>query len=348
MSLILKGINFGGVFNSSGARNFFSNGEIGHGWRQHRLLKYMPGYSWDGSTFIAKTTTLEGRLGHLNLGSDLQPKSFIPDCVYVDWTKAIVLNDVSLSGPGAKALLDYCVWQNLRRPFLISFMSVAETDEAILEETTKFCRLIDQHRHCFVTKFGLEMNDSCPNLKGHDPQSRIAGATERLRAAKRILPDIPIVWKINALTSPWVAKQITDTGCCDAASVSNTIPWRKNATWTKNPKSWINWRALFGTDISPLKRRGYGNGGLSGWPLLELVIDWVTTFRNIGATIPVKAGGGIQRKKDVLMVTAAGANAIELGTIGFLKSWRLGGLIDYGNRIIEQDDRRINKPALTR
>lgn len=344
MSLYLLGTDFGRVFNSSGARNFFPVGKIGNGWRQHRLLKYAPGYSWDGSSFIAKTTTLEGRPGHLNLGSNLQPKSFMPDCVYVDWAKAIVLNDVSLSGPGTKALLDYGIWQNLTEPFLISFMSVAKTAKERLEETIAFCTLISQVRYTFRVAFGLEINDSCPNA-GHDPQSLVGEAAERIMAVRRILPGIPIVWKINALTSPWTAKQVIDTGCCDAISVSNTIPWWQNATWTEKSASKIDWQALFDTDVSPLKLRGYGDGGLSGWPLLELVIDWVKTARDIGMTIPVKAGGGIQRKNDILRLTIAGANAIELGTIGFLRFWRLGGLIDYGNRIIEQDDRIINKPA---
>lgn len=333
MSLNLRSANFGQVFNSSGARNFFPTGAIGNGWRQHKLLRLIPGYSWDGATFIAKTTTLEGRLGHLDLRSDLQPKSFIPGCVYVDWRKAIALNDVSLSGSGAEKLLDLGIWQELTEPFLISFMSVAPTPEARLEETIVFCKLLKLYLNRFRTKIGLEINDSCPNA-GHDPQSLIAEAAQKFAAVREALPNVPLVWKINALTSPWIVKQIVGTGYGIALSVSNTIPWQQNATWAKHPKSQIDWQALFGTDISPLKQRGYGNGGLSGWPLLNLVAEWVATAINIGIATHIKAGGGIQRKADIRLMIDAGADAIELGCVGFLRPWRLRSLINYGNRMI--------------
>jgi len=50
--MILRGIEFGNVFNASGARGFF-----GEGYVYHRLWRPF-GLSYDGSTFVAKTTTL--------------------------------------------------------------------------------------------------------------------------------------------------------------------------------------------------------------------------------------------------------------------------------------------------
>lgn len=333
MAYVLRNINFGNIFNVSGARNFFPAGIIGNGWRQHEPLKLIPGYSWEGSTFISKTTTLEPRLGNLDLRSDLQSRKFMADCVYVDWLKAIALNDVSLSGPGAAQLLNYYVWQQQTEPLLISFMAVAETAEDRIDETINFCAKIKAQSRFFRTKFGLEINDFCPNT-GHDPRLQIIEAPEKLKIARTILPDVPITWKINALTSPEDAKKITDTGLCDGLAVSNTIPWLQNAAWTNKSGTRIDWQGLFGTDISPLKKRGYGNGGLSGWPLLNLVVEWVATARDIGITIPIKAEGGIQKREDIQRLAAVGANAIGLGCVSFLRPWRLKGLIDYGNMVI--------------
>lgn len=336
MSLILRRIDFGKVFNVAGARNFFGSGSIGGGWRQHKPLKLIPGYSWQGSTFISKTTTLYERPGKMPLRADLQSEEYLPDCVYVDWRKAIALNDISLSGPGAMILLNLSIWQKMTKPLLISFMSVAPDKKSRLIETRAFCVYLDRVRRIqprFLAKFGLEINDSCPNA-GHDPQTLVAEAAEKLEVVRTILPDLPVVWKINALTSPEEAKQVVDTGLLDAVAVSNTIPWLQNATWTNKPSTQIDWQKLFGTDISPLKQRGYGDGGLSGWPLLNLVIEWVATSRDIGITIPIKAEGGIQKEQDISRLACVGADAVGLGCVSFLRPQRLKGLIDHGNMIL--------------
>lgn len=341
MSLELKGINFGNVFNVSGARNFFGPNKIGGDWRQHRPLKLIPGYSWEGSTFISKTTPLKPRIGNMDLRQDLQPVEFFPSCIYIDYFKAIALNDVSLSSPGAEALLSYGFWQNMPGPFLISFMAIAETPEARLEETMAFCVLLKKNLADFKAKFGLEVNISCPNV-GHKPAILIKEAVGALKIVKSILPATPRILKVNALTSPQDVKKIIDQGDCDALAISNTIPWLQNATWTNNPATQINWVELFENDVSPLKRRGYKNGGLSGWPLLNLLVEWVETARRINVTIPIKAEGGIQRKRAIRRLACAGANAIGLGCVNFLRPHRLGGLIKYGNSILGEDQRRQN------
>lgn len=341
MSLKLKGINFGNVFNVSGARNFFGPNKVGGDWRQHRPLKLIHGYSWEGSAFISKTTPLKPRIGNMDLRQDLQPVEFFPSCIYIDYFKAIALNNVSLSSPGAEALLSYGFWQKMTEPFFISFMAIAETPEARLEETMAFCVLLKRNLAGFKAKFGLEINISCPNA-GHKPEALIKEAVSTLKVVKSILPDTPLVLKINALTNPRDVKRITEQGYCDALAISNTIPWLQNAAWTKRPSMQIDWLKLFGDTISPLKLRGFGNGGLSGWPLLNLVVEWVMVARQINITLPIKAEGGIQKKEDIRRLVIAGANAIGLGSVSFLRPHRLGGLIKYGNSILGEDKRRQN------
>lgn len=127
--------------------------------------------------------------------------------------------------------------------------------------------------------------------------------------------------------------------------MSNTIPWLENATWTYKLATLIDWPALFEDTISPLERRGYGQGGLSGWPLLNLVVEWVATARQIGITLPIKAEGGIQKKKDIRRLATAGADAIGLGCVSFLRPWRLKGLINYGNSLLNRSGRQTSTAA---
>ena len=337
MAYILEGLNFGNVFNVSGGRNSFGTGRIGGGWRQHKPLKLIPGYCWDGTTFISKTTTWNPRPGKMPLRSDLQSEKYLPDCVYVDWRKGIVLNDISWSGPGAAILLNLNIWQEFTKPFLISFGTVGQTKSTRLLEIHDFCGFLAMTRRIrphFLTKFGLEINDFCPNVD-HDPQSQLNEAPVKFKVARMLLPDVPLVWKISALISPEDIKKVTDSGLIDGLAVSNTIPWLENATWTKKSGTQIDWQGLFGTDISPLRQRGYGDGGLSGWPMLNLVVDWVATARDIGITIPIKAEGGIQKQADILRLANVGADAIGLGCVSFLRPWRLKKLIDFGNMVLE-------------
>ena len=109
--MILRGIDFGNVLNASGARNFF-----GEGWKQTHAVDFFGG--WRGSTFVAKTTTLnprmepEKKLGNMRLDpATLQPVDWFPDCVWFNFRSGLTLNAVGLSGPGLEALLDWGLWQ---------------------------------------------------------------------------------------------------------------------------------------------------------------------------------------------------------------------------------------------
>jgi len=130
--------------------------------------------------------------------------------------------------------------------------------------------------------------------------------------------------KLNILTKPESALAISNCGYCDFLSVSNTIPWGQLADR-------IDWRKLFGTDISPLKK--YGGGGLSSWPLLPHVVKWILDARRIGVKKPIKAGGGINCPDDVDLVCHAGGSAAEIGSVIPLRSWRIEKIIRRANSL---------------
>jgi len=323
MSIILRGIDFGSVFTASGTLNFF-----GQGYPYHKYYKLIPGFSFNGSTFVAKTTTIFSRAGNMPLDEDLQPKEFRPKCIYVDFLKGLGLNAVSLSGPGAQKLLATGLWQEREKPFFISFMAVGANKLERLEELRKFCWLLNFTE--FRIRFGLEINLSCPNTK-HNPKDLITEAAEMIKIANYILKNIPIIIKISVLIDPLMIKQIIAESNCDAVAVSNTIPWGQL------PDK-IDWEGLFGSKISPLQE--FGGGGFSGKHLLTLVRDWISEARNCGIETPIIGGGGIFCKKDVATIKYAGADAIFIGTVAMLRPWRVQGIINYANKIYQEGGAR--------
>ncbi|OGY45342.1 MAG: hypothetical protein A2729_00710 [Candidatus Buchananbacteria bacterium RIFCSPHIGHO2_01_FULL_39_14] len=313
--MILRGIDFGYVLTSAGARNFF-----GEGYWFHRLWPWSM-MDFTGSTFVTKTITLNARPGNMPLCQDqLSPREFFPKCVKVYWRKGLVLNAVGLSGPGAKWLFAAGTWQKIESPFFISFMAVSAELKERREELWQFVELFSRELSKFKAKVGLEINFSCPNV-GLKSEKLLDEVQEALTIAARL--NIPLVPNFNPLVSPESLKTICEHPGCDAVSVANTIPWGKL------PER-IDWVGLFGTDVSPLAK--FGGGGLSGWPLLPIVAETISEARKLGVKKPTIAGGGIFSIQAADKLIAAGASAIKFGTVCILRPWRVKRIIEYINQ----------------
>jgi len=328
--MILKGINFGPVCDASGVRNFDKSG-----WWYHKFL-WLLGLVFTGSSFVTKTTTLQPRLGtKLDPGGNMPlkkdgktPKKWFPDCVVVKWWIGVALNAVGLSGPGLFALLQKGVWQKLREPFMISFMSVKEKLSHRLDEAIAFAQAIRAERPKFHAKFGIQINLSCPNVgkKLITEDEFVEEAHTLLEAISKLLPGVPLIVKLSITTPVKTARRIANHRACDAICVSNTV------FWGALPER-INWKKIFGTDISPLEK--YGGGGLSGAPLLPLVEEWVREATSTGFPKPINAGGGILSKKDAIRLLDAGATSIFIGSVAFLRPWRVRGIIKAAHKYIK-------------
>jgi dihydroorotate dehydrogenase len=325
----LRGIEFGNVFNASGARGF--NGE---GYWFHWPWRWL-GLDYTGSTFVAKTTTLMSRAGNMLVDGKGRMRTWLPDCIVVKPFKGVVLNAVGLSGPGILALVEqwqkrldneYDEWaprlqgESLRPPMVVSLMGVLPTAEERLKELRAMIRLlqpliVSRHRLYDSPRLAVQINFSCPNV-GLDPSHLADEITSVLDAA--YMPAVPVMVKLNALVPVEVARSISAHEVCDAIVISNTIPWGQLPNY-------IDWKGLFGSDISPLAK--YGGGGLSGKPLLPIVIDWIRAARKAGMGKPIVGGGGILSSEDADSVLDAGANAIELGSVSILRPWRVKRII---------------------
>jgi dihydroorotate dehydrogenase len=309
----LRGIDFGHVLDASGARGWFGEG--------HSFHHFVPvGLDFAGSTFVAKTTTLQARRGNAVLARDgLTPRVLGQRCVKVNWRKGAVLNAFGLSGPGAQALFDTGRWQQRREPFFLSFMAIEQSAAGSLEEVRAFIRLLRQQLPRFSAKIGLQVNFSCPNVHPGDHITNFRSHLDEYQAL-----EIPIVPKISATLPVEAALAIADHPACDAICVSNSIPWGELSDR-------IDWRLLFG-DESPLK--DLGGGGLSGAPLLPIVADWVRNARSQGLRVPVNAGGGILKPADVDVLVRAGATSVFVGSIAMLRGWRLHRTISHANDLL--------------
>lgn len=316
----LRGIEFGSVGNAAGARNFF-----GEGYWFHRLPKSLcPDFG--GATFVAKTTTLLPRPGNMPLvvGSTV-PKEWFPRCIAVNWRKGAAVNAVGLSGPGADWLLTQLRWQLWPEPFFLSFCPGAGTSEGRLTETEEFVELLSKYLWQFRAPVGLQLNVSCPNI-GHDPTAVVQEAgkiLDRLGVLR-----IPVAVKFNVLAPLDVVWVVSDHPACDALVMGNTVPWEEVPETVRVE--------LFGSDRSPLEERGLPTGGLSGRPLLRYVVRWIERARHAGFGKPIVGCGGILSVEDAFAVLDAGAMAIELGSVAFLRPWRVQRIVRAVTRRVQQ------------
>jgi dihydroorotate dehydrogenase len=300
----LRGIPFGNVLSASGVQGFF-----GEGYWFHPYLKPF-GLDLSNFTFVAKTTTLEARPGNLRLRDDFTPAELMPNCIHVKPWQGVALNALGLSGPGVAALLQTGRWQVRQKPFFISFMSVDTTAQGRLDELKGFIELFGRYLPQFNAPVGLQINYSCPNVGLH-LDGLVNEVWDGLSIASRL--GIPLMPKFNVMLPPMIAKEIGEHPACDALCISNTIPYGQLSDR-------INWEKLFGSS-SPLRR--YGGGGLSGRPLLPLLLEWLVEIRRLGFTNPINAGGGILSLHDAWRVLDFGADSIFLGSIAFLRPWRV-------------------------
>lgn len=316
----IAGIDFGPIWGASGATNFF-----GEGWPYHRRLKqwFPNGFDYTGLTLVAKTTTLDPREGNMPLDHNLMPLESRPKCIYVSpysWLMGSALNAVGLSGPGAQDLFKDGRWQRMTEPFFLSFMSVAEDPLGRLAETQRFADLFMKYRDNIHANVGLQVNFSCPNVG-----LQVSNLIQEIGKTLETLGDlcVPLVPKLTVETPIEAALKISQHPLCEALCVSNTINFNNLTSWEKS--------RYFGTQKSPLEK--FGGGGASGSILREKVVEWVRDYRNAGGELHINAGGGILHPQDVSALKKAEADSVSIGSLFFLRPWRIQRIIKTAHTV---------------
>ncbi len=314
----LRNINFPPVIGASGVQGFFS----GYEYKYHKIFDNLIwGFDFEGMGFVGKTMTFESHKGNTQLASDgYSIKKFLPDSIWANHFKGVGLNSVGLSNPGAKFLLDQDIWQKRTDSFMLSFMAISKTPETRLEETRLFVETFKIYLSSFKGKVALQVNFSCPNV-GHDQIGLLKEVAEILNILSRL--DIPLVPKFNVLLSADSMSTIMKHEACDAICISNTLPFGERPDM-------VDWKRFF-PNGSPLAKHKYGNGGLSGKPLFPLLMEWLTEAEKLRPQKPIIAGGGILKRSDVVQLSRfSSVKAISLGSVAFLRPWRIRKIIRAG------------------
>lgn len=325
----IRGINFSNVFVSAGVLNFF-----GDGYWYHAIFKLIPGFKkLHEETFVSKTTVWDPRAGNLPLKNNLQPEELFPTCIKLYFFACAVLNAVNLSGPGAKTLFGFNIWQNLLKPLFISFMAVGQTKEEKIEEARQFIALFKEELPKFKAPVGIQVNVSCPNT-GHKTDELASGALEILELFSEL--GVPIDLKINTLFPIALLKEIERRRLCDVLTISNTIPYGSYPELI-NWRRFNAWYRLFGRARSPLAK--YGGGGLSSKKAFPIVTARIKELRAAGLTLPIKGSGGIINPRHVELMRAAGADAgIEIALVTMVRPWQVGRVIKRANKIFSENN----------
>lgn len=271
--------------------------------------------------FVSKTIVYPPRRGNMPMRSDLlTPRErLIPQSIVVKPLSGHVLNAVGLTGPGAEWALGQSRWQTRTEPFMISFMSVAKTLEERRAEARNFVTLMKRHLPDFQAPFAIQFNRACPN-SGHLPSEFYEETNEMLDILSEI--GVPIVVNFNPVVPGPVMLATAEHPACAALWIGNTIPWGD---------AHINWQEIFGTTKSPLAGRPLpvpGGGGLSGPACLPHTLERVMEARDLGITKPIVAGNGIQHASDAILLRDAGADAVAIGSVGIVRPWRMGSIIE--------------------
>ena len=315
MKRLINGIDFGPIWAMSGFFNFY-----GQGWPYHRLLKLV-GISFKKVTFVSKTVTLLPRVGNMPLKKNLMPVELIPKSVYQNFFRKHALNAVSLSGPGAGEILSSLKLRKKTKPFQLSFMSVADSEKERLNEFNGFTKILLRESPNYQTRIGLQLNITCPNTEHDNPQMKeILSMLDMCDVL--VEKGIAIILKISVEMPTANVLMFGEHRNCHAICTSNTV------SFGKLPNK-INWQRLF-PDGSPLLKRNLNiprPGGLSGAPLLPLVVEQIKELRQAGFAKHINGGGGILYKKDIDALVRAGADTVSIGSVAFLNPFAVPGII---------------------
>jgi len=207
-------------------------------------------------------------------------------------TPAGLLNAIGLANPGLRAFCERNIpfLEQFDTRIVVSIAGEREDDYLRLSERLNHIKRID----------GLEINISCPNIKGglsfsQDP-NKIFSLLKKLKRAS----EIPLIVKITPeAVSPVEIAQASKEGGAEAISLINTLIGM----------------AIDVEEQKPLLANI--TGGLSGPAIKPVALRWVWEVSQ-NVDLPIIGMGGIMNPEDALEFVLAGAEAIAIGTANFV------------------------------
>ncbi|MEI3607931.1 dihydroorotate dehydrogenase [Pseudogracilibacillus sp. SE30717A] len=149
---------------------------------------------------------------------------------------------------------------------------------------------------------GIELNISCPNLKGDGKAFGMDAAIshELVKKVKNVT-DKTIIAKLtpNVTSIQEIARACEEAGA-DGLNVANTLLAMAIDVHTRQPK--------------------IGNvlGGISGPAIKPIIVRMIYQVKQV-CSIPIIGCGGVMNAEDAIEMIIAGATAVQVGTASFIK-----------------------------
>jgi dihydroorotate dehydrogenase (NAD+) catalytic subunit len=207
-------------------------------------------------------------------------------------TAAGMINSVGLQGPGVEA------WLHDDLPALAASGArvVASIWGRSVDDYAAAARCLAAAPSCVVA---VEINLSCPNLKGEGMFAQSAIATQEVVTACAAAGRPRWAKLTAAVADVTTIAAAARAGGADAVTLVNTLP------------------AMV---IDPVARRavlGAGGGGLSGAAMHPVAVRAVYDVRAALPDLPIVGVGGVARGVDAAELLCAGAAAVQVGTASF-------------------------------
>ncbi len=228
---------------------------------------------------VTKGTTLKARAGN--------------DPNRIAETPSGMLNAIGLQNPGVDVVIrDFAPqWASWDVPVIVNVAGDSVDDYA------EVARRLDG----VPGIAGIELNISCPNVEDGLQFGVDAREAAAVTAAARKATTLPLIVKLtpNVTDIVAIARAIADAGA-DAVSAVNTF-------------------VGMAIDVRRRKRvLSRGSGGLSGPAIKPLALHAVWLVAD-ALDIPVIGIGGIMSATDALEFLLAGASAVQLGTVNYVR-----------------------------
>lgn len=214
-----------------------------------------------------------------------------------------MLNSIGIQSKGLPYYLEHIIpaYEKYETPLIASISADSVDEFAEMSEVIGNTKGVS----------GIELNISCPNLKG-DGQAFGMDANLSYEVVKKVkeVTDQPIIAKLtpNVTSIQEIARACEEAGS-DGLNVANTILAMAIDIHTREPK--------------------IGNvlGGISGPAVKPIIVRMIYQVSQV-CSIPIIGCGGVMNADDAIEMMIAGATAVQVGTASFINPMAMVGIID--------------------